>query len=119
MEAAMKNKNKKLMTRQRSLNRCILGNGNLWAGQRSSLVGHLRRPFVQQIKDRRRNMRQTVYISHNGRLETINDDKTICRAIRASEIPVALRAPSVSPDVENRILSSKAEVIASKKHPPG
>ena len=76
MEAAMKNKSKKLMTRQRSLNRLILGNGNLWTGHRSSLVGHLRRPLFQQIKDRRRKMHQTGYNPHNDGPETINIDFT-------------------------------------------
>ncbi len=56
--------------RQRALNEWILGNGNLWTGQRSLLVGHSHESISRQIKDRRRNMGQTVYSPHKGRLET-------------------------------------------------
>jgi hypothetical protein len=76
MEEAMKNKRKNLITRQRALNEWILGNGNLWAGQRSLLVGHSGKPFFRQIKNRRRNMEQTVYNPQKGRLETIKIDFT-------------------------------------------
>jgi hypothetical protein len=64
------------MARQRALNEWILGNANLWAGQRSLIVGHLRKPFSRQIKDGRRNMEQTVYNPQKGRLETINIEFT-------------------------------------------
>ena len=64
------------MARQRALSEWILSNGNLWAGQRSLIVGHSRKPFFRQIKDRRRNMEQTVYNPQKGRLETINIDFT-------------------------------------------
>jgi hypothetical protein len=60
------------MARQRALSESILSNGNLWAGQRSLILGHSGKPFFQQIKDRRRNMEQTVYNPQKGRLETIN-----------------------------------------------
>ena len=56
--------------RQGALNEWILGNGNLWAGQRSLLVGHSDEPIFRQIKGRKRNMEQTVYNPHKGRLET-------------------------------------------------
>ena len=72
----MKNKSKKLMTRQMALNMWILGNGNLWAGQRLSFAGHSGKPFFRQIKNRRRNMKKTVYNPHKDRLESINIDFT-------------------------------------------
>jgi len=64
------------MARQRALSEWILSNGNLWAGHRSLIVGHSGKPFFRQIKDRRRNMEQTVYNPQKGRLETINIDFT-------------------------------------------
>ena len=64
------------MPQQRALKRWILGNGNLWAWQRSSFVAHSGKPFFRQIKNRRRNMEQTVYTPQKGRLETINIDFT-------------------------------------------
>jgi hypothetical protein len=60
------------MTRKRALSEGILGNANLWAGHRSLIVGHLGKPFFRQIKERRKNMQQTVYNPQRGRLETIN-----------------------------------------------
>ena len=60
------------MARQRAPNEAILGNANLWAGHRSLIVGHLGKPFFRQIKERRKNMQQTVYNPQKGRLETIN-----------------------------------------------
>ena len=70
------------MARQRALYEWILGNANLWAGHRSLNVGHLGKPFFRQIKDRRKNMQQTVYNPYKGRLETINidftDENTTC-----------------------------------------
>ncbi len=62
------------MARQRALYEWILGNANLWAGHRSLNVGHLAKPFFRQIKERRKNMQQTVYNPQKGRLETINID---------------------------------------------
>jgi hypothetical protein len=64
------------MARQRDLNEWILGNGNLWAGHRSLIVGHCAKPFFRQIKERRKNMQQTVYNPQKGRLETINVEFT-------------------------------------------
>jgi hypothetical protein len=64
------------MVRQRALSEWILSNGNLWAGPRSLIVGHCRKPFFRQIKDRRKNMEKTVYNPQKGRLETINIDFT-------------------------------------------
>jgi hypothetical protein len=64
------------MAWQRDLNEGILGNANLWAGQRSLIVGHLAKPFFRQIQDRRTNMEKTVYNPQKGRLETINIDFT-------------------------------------------
>jgi len=64
------------MARQRALSEWVLGNGNLWAGHRSLIVGHCRKPFFRQIKDRKKNMEQTVYNPQKGRLETINIDFT-------------------------------------------
>jgi hypothetical protein len=60
------------MTRQKALNEAILGNANLWAATRSLIVGHCVKPFFRQIKERRKNMQQTVYNPQKGRLETIN-----------------------------------------------
>jgi len=60
------------MARQRALNEGILGNANLWAGQRSLIVGHSAKPFFRQIKERIKNMQQIVYNPQKGRLETIN-----------------------------------------------
>ena len=71
MQVATKNKSKNLITRQRALYEWILGNANLWAGHRSLNVGHLAKPFFRQIKERRKNMQQTVYNPQKGRLETI------------------------------------------------
>ena len=62
------------MTRPRAQNEWILGNGNLWAGQRSLLVGHPGKPFFRQIKNRGKNMEQTAYSPQKGRLETMNND---------------------------------------------
>jgi hypothetical protein len=46
------------------------------------IVGHLGKPFFRQIKERRKNMQQTVYNPQKGRLETINvnftDENTTC-----------------------------------------
>jgi hypothetical protein len=64
------------MARQRALYERILANGNLCAGQRSLIVGHLAKPFFQQIKDRRKNMEKTVYNPQKGRLEPISIDFT-------------------------------------------
>ena len=64
------------MARQRALSERVLGNGNLWVGQRSLIVGHSGKPFFRQIKDRRKNIEQTVYNPHKGRLEAINIDFT-------------------------------------------
>jgi hypothetical protein len=64
------------MARQMVLNQWILSNANLWAGQRSLIVGPSRKPFSRKIKDRRTNMEQTVYNPQKGRLETINIDFT-------------------------------------------
>jgi hypothetical protein len=64
------------MARQRALNERILGNAKLWAGQRSLIVGHSGKPFFRPIKERRKNMQQTVYNPQKGRLETINIDFT-------------------------------------------
>ena len=64
------------MARQKALNESILGNGNLWTGQRPLAVGHCGKPFFRQITDRRRNMEQTVCNPQKGRLETINIDFT-------------------------------------------
>jgi hypothetical protein len=64
------------MARQRALSQWVLGNGNLWAGQRSLIVEHSGKSFFRQIKDRRKNMEQTVYNPQKGRLETINIDFT-------------------------------------------
>jgi hypothetical protein len=64
------------MTRQRAQNEWILGYGNLWAGQRSLLVGHSGKPFFRQIKKRRKNMGQTVYTPQKNRPETMNNDFT-------------------------------------------
>jgi prophage tail gpP-like protein len=64
------------MARKRALNEAILGNANLWAGQRSLIVGHLAKPFSRQIKERIKNMQQTVYNPQKGRLETINIEFT-------------------------------------------
>ena len=64
------------MTRQKALNEWILGNANLWAGQRSLNVGHLGKPFFRQIREKRKSMQQTVYNPQKGRLETINTDFT-------------------------------------------
>jgi hypothetical protein len=55
------------MTRQKALNKWILGNANLWAGHRSWIVGHLGKPFFRQIKERRKNMQQTVYNPQKAR----------------------------------------------------
>jgi hypothetical protein len=71
MQEATKNKSKNLMTRQRAVNEQILGNANLWAGLRSLNVGHLVKPFFRQIKDRGKNMQQSVYNPQKGRLEPI------------------------------------------------
>jgi hypothetical protein len=60
------------MARKKALYGWILGNANLWAGHRSLNVGHLRESFFWQIKERRKNMQQTVYNPQKGRLETIN-----------------------------------------------
>jgi hypothetical protein len=49
------------MTRQKPLNEWILGNTNLWLGTRSLIVGHSVKLFFRQIKERRKNMQQTVY----------------------------------------------------------
>ena len=76
MEMAKKNKSKNLITRQRALNEWILSNGNLWAGQRSLIVGHSDTPFFRRIKERINNMQQTVYNPQKGRLETIDIDFT-------------------------------------------
>jgi hypothetical protein len=73
MQVAKKNKRKNLMARQRALSQWVSGNGNLWAGQRSLIVGHFGKPFFRQIKDRRKNMEQTAYNPQKGRLETINN----------------------------------------------
>jgi hypothetical protein len=54
----------------------ILGHANLWAGHRSLIVGHCGKPFFRQIKDRRKNMQQTVCNPQKGRLETINIECT-------------------------------------------
>ena len=59
------------MARQRALNKQILGNANLWAGQRSLNVGHLAKPFFRQIEERRKNVQQTVNNPQKGRLESI------------------------------------------------
>jgi hypothetical protein len=64
------------MARQRALNEWILGNANLWTGQRSLIVGHSGKPFFRQIKDRRTNMEKTVYNPQKSRLETINIEFT-------------------------------------------
>lgn len=64
------------MTRQRALNEGILGNANLWAGQRSLNVGLSGKPFFRRIKERIKNMQQTVYNPQKGRLETIDIDFT-------------------------------------------
>jgi len=64
------------MAQQMALSQWVLGNGNLWAGQRSLIVGHSGKPFFRQIKDRRKNMEQTVYNPQKARLETINIDFT-------------------------------------------
>jgi hypothetical protein len=60
------------MTRQKALNEAILGNADLWAGHRSLNVGHLAKPFFRPIKERIKNMQQTIYNPQKGRLETIN-----------------------------------------------
>jgi len=64
------------MTRQKALNEAILGNANLWAATRSLIVGHCVKPFSRQIKERKKNMQQTVYNPQKGRLETINIEFT-------------------------------------------
>ena len=64
------------MARQRALYKWILGNANLWAGHRSLNVGHLAKPFFWQIKEKIKNMQQTVYNPQKGRLETINVEFT-------------------------------------------
>jgi hypothetical protein len=48
----------------------------LWAGHRSSIVGHLREPFFAELKIRRTMMKQTVYNPQKGRLETIDMEVT-------------------------------------------
>ena len=65
---------KNLMARQRALYEWILSNANLWAGHRSLNVGHLGKSFFRPIKERRKNMQQTVYNPQKGRRETINID---------------------------------------------
>jgi hypothetical protein len=60
------------MARQRAPSEWILGNGNLYAGQRSLIVGHSHKPFFRQFKDRRRNMEQTVYNPQKGMMVTID-----------------------------------------------
>jgi hypothetical protein len=72
MKMAKKNKSKKLMARKKSLYEWILGNANLWTGHRSLNVGHLAKPFFRPIKERIKNMQQTIYNPQKGRLETIN-----------------------------------------------
>jgi hypothetical protein len=67
---------KNLITRQRALNEWILSNANLWAGQRSLIVEHSGKPFFRRIKERIKNMQQTVYNPQKGKLETINIDIT-------------------------------------------
>ena len=67
---------KNLMAWQRGLYEWILGNANLWAGQRSLIVGHSGKPFFRRIKERIKNMQQTVYNPQKGRLETIDIDFT-------------------------------------------
>ena len=64
------------MARKRALYEWILGNANLWAGHRSLIVGHLAKPFFRPIKERIKNMQQTVYNPQKGRLETIDIDFT-------------------------------------------
>jgi len=64
------------MARKRALSEGVLANGNLWAKHRSLIVGHLGKPFFRQIKDRRKNMEQTVYNPQKDRLETISIDFT-------------------------------------------
>jgi len=64
------------MARQRALSEWILSNGNLWAGQRSLIVGHLAKPIFRRIKERRKNMQQSVYNPQKGWLETIDIDFT-------------------------------------------
>jgi hypothetical protein len=64
------------MARQKALSEWILGNGNLWTGPRSLIVGHSAKPVFRQIKERRKNMQQTVYNPQKGRLETINIEFT-------------------------------------------
>ncbi len=64
------------MARKKALYEWILGNANLWAGQRSLNVGHLAKPFFRQIKKRSRNMQQTAFNPQNGRQETINIEFT-------------------------------------------
>jgi hypothetical protein len=59
------------MARQRALNEQVLGNANLWAGQRSLNVEHLAKPFFRQIEERRKNVQQTVNNPQKGRLESI------------------------------------------------
>ena len=71
MHVVTKNKSKKPDARKKALSEWILGNANLWAGNRSLNVGHLGKPFFRQINERRKNMQQTVYNPQKGRLETI------------------------------------------------
>ena len=59
------------MARKKALYEWILGNANLWAGQRSLNVGHLAKPFFRQIEERRKNVQQTVNNPQKGRLESI------------------------------------------------
>ena len=72
MQMPRKTRSKTLMIRQRALYEWILGNANLWAERRSLNVGHLAKPFFQQIKKRVEIMQQTVYNPQKGRRETIN-----------------------------------------------
>ena len=50
------------MARQRALYEWILGNGNLWAGQRSLIVGHSGKPIFRRIKERIKNMQKPFTI---------------------------------------------------------
>jgi hypothetical protein len=76
MKVGNKNKSKKLMARKKALYEWILGNANLWAGQRSLNVGHLAKPLFVASQKRSRNMEQTAYNPKKGRTETINIEFT-------------------------------------------